>query len=929
MKPRFLAPYAVVWAALLAGCSALQVDVDVYKGALLNQKEVQQRQYAYLAISAKPMIERLRQQATQELQACAKTCDRQEALQQAEAFLLEVLQIYGGTNADLKAVQSAAAEERGIDALTKALANAYAMPSEKPAEKDLRQRKVDAATARLNEVLIYFAQRILFMVNHETLFQKLGPAQGDNLQSYKSVLQSLANTLLVHANDLQRQAERELLQGNRARIENAAIERAFRVTPALTFDRLAAQFATLPAAARPVSAPEAPEAPDPHAEAKRRLTALELNQKSEQDSHRQYQEGLAGLIAAVQTLQGDARKLVPGLVAPLSATESRAQAQDRQAIAALYPARPADDNDRTELGALAPLRTWLERERSASVAVERKQRLARALAHLEADKSRLLADVAQATLKSELLTMLQRRLDQDLSLASSQLADHAAQAQRTNQAVQNLRQEIRRLDNGFEHARQAAAKVQTSSAEADKVKAVLAHVRPTVLAQADAAKVTDAAGVHALLKHELAGLLTAPGSGAPPREHIALTLDKVSALRAPVGTTCAGLQTVLADDPVGTDACAGPNQMDVVDSLIASLRAQRVQALASGNDGAAADLLAAINAAYDQRTAMIYLRPASDYLRSVHSASDLQEAAEPQFRNMLNDWWRYLKPNLMGNNDGDEARRKLELEKLYWQNINRVTLGGGGATNFVVAKDDVGNWYVKAYGSDPEAIFKSATQLAMFNAGSRLNVNLMQRYNLQSQLDTSTDSGEKERLGAQLDRLDSQDGRPLLALQTRYARQYADNTLQTGARLHQQLAMLATGVSQLVETATGRSDTCRVADLQRGLEGLDKQWLEPPRGQLGTLLSNPGAAEPVALVISYERVIQAALTALHLYGGKVYQALDESPAANCDAAWRRGVAQRARDLASTALLGIARERRSTVERYEDALVNITEVATQK
>lgn len=926
MNLRILAPICLTLAALLAGCSALQVDVDVYKGALLNQKEVQQRQYAYLAISAKPMIERLHEQALQEVKACNLVCGRQETLTRVQAFLKEVLDIYSGENTDLKAAQRTSTGTRGISALTKELADAYAMQFETELERRDRKQKIDAATERLNETLIYFAQRILFVVNHETLFQELGQDEAGSVQSYKSVLQSLANTLLVHANDLQRQSERELAQGKRALAEIEAIQSAFRVSPAITFDRLAARLAAPPSPAQPASAPV--EA-DPQAEAKRRLAAMELDQKNDLARHREYQDGLAGLVAAVQTVQGDARKLLPRLLAPLSATESRAQAQDRQAIAALYPPDPADDNDRTELGALAPMRAWLDRERSASVAVERKQRLARALQHLETEKSRLLADVAQATLKSDLLKMVQQRLDQDLSLASSQLNDHAAEAKRTDQAVQSLRRDIRRLDANFERARQAAAKVQATTAEADKAKSVLAHVRTAVLAQADAARVTDAAGVHALLKHELARQLKTPVSGGPAPGDIALTLDKLSSLQAPASTTCSVQQAKGVARTVESDACAGLSQMEVVDNLIASLRAQRVQALASGNSAAAADLLTAINAAYDQRTAMIYLRPASDYLRSVHSASDLQEAAEPQFRNMLNDWWRYLRPSLFGKGDGDEARRKLELEKLYWQNINRVTLGGGGATNFVVAKDDVGNWYVKAYGSDPEAIFKSATQLAMFNAGARLNVNLMQRHDLQSRLDASTDSGERERLGAQLDRLDSQDGRPLLALQTRYARQYADDTVQTGARLHEQLSRMTANVSAVIDNTTGRAESCLVADMQLGLEGLDKQVLEPSRGQLGTLLSNPGAAEPTALVGSYERVMQAALTAMHLYGGKVYRALDESPAANCAAAWRRQVAERARQLVRDALLESARNRLRTVERYEDALVNITEVATQK
>ena len=38
-----------------------------------------------------------------------------------------------------------------------------------------------------------------------------------------------------------------------------------------------------------------------------------------------------------------------------------------------------------------------------------------------------------------------------------------------------------------------------------------------------------------------------------------------------------------------------------------------------------------------------------------------------------------------------------EIDKQFWQNINRVRVAGAGATNYVVAKDDIGNWYVKRY----------------------------------------------------------------------------------------------------------------------------------------------------------------------------------------------------------------------------------------
>lgn len=49
--------------AAIVGCSALQIDVDVYKGPLASQREVQLRQFSTLAIAAKPLLAELRNDA--------------------------------------------------------------------------------------------------------------------------------------------------------------------------------------------------------------------------------------------------------------------------------------------------------------------------------------------------------------------------------------------------------------------------------------------------------------------------------------------------------------------------------------------------------------------------------------------------------------------------------------------------------------------------------------------------------------------------------------------------------------------------------------------------------------------------------------------------------------------------------------------------
>ena len=321
--------------------------------------------------------------------------------------------------------------------------------------------------------------------------------------------------------------------------------------------------------------------------------------------------------------------------------------------------------------------------------------------------------------------------------------------------------------------------------------------------------------------------------------------------------------------------------MEAIDELIASLRAQRVAALANGDSDKAADMHAAINVAYEQRAAMVYLRPSSDYLLSVHSASALQNKSEAIYRNMLDDWLRYLNPKEL-QSDLDAARR-IELEKLYWQNINRVTLDGGGFTNFVIAKDDVGNWYVKAYSSDPEAIYKSAINLALFNAGAKLNTNLLQRQKLQEPLETSTDPAERERIETRLDNMTEQESRPLMTLRARYAKQYETATIDGGKVLYSQLVGTGTAASKAVDAAfvgagNDVGSSCTADTLKPALSGLEDTHLKEPRERLKKLIDEPNSAAGGKLAEAYEGAILSGLVSMNAYSRGAGRALNDAAA---------------------------------------------------
>jgi len=169
---------------------------------------------------------------------------------------------------------------------------------------------------------------------------------------------------------------------------------------------------------------------------------------------------------------------------------------------------------------------------------------------------------------------------------------------------------------------------------------------------------------------------------------------------------------------------------DVTDVMLASLRYQHIEAVKEyGPDHPRAQNLAAaieLNNAY--RSGMVYIRPASAFLRNSYPATVLQnDPVTGAWRNMLTDQALRQLP-FYGAAIQDEATRTTEfIDKQFWQSVNQVRVAGAGDTNYVIAKDDVGNWYVKSYASDPKQIFQSARNLALFASGPAGGAALLSR----------------------------------------------------------------------------------------------------------------------------------------------------------------------------------------------------------
>lgn len=192
---------------------------------------------------------------------------------------------------------------------------------------------------------------------------------------------------------------------------------------------------------------------------------------------------------------------------------------------------------------------------------------------------------------------------------------------------------------------------------------------------------------------------------------------------------CVLRQHPMPIDPVGIDRSMLPDRptiKDVRDVWITLLEYEHDLALRDGDEARANEIMEAIKAAREKRESMIFIRPAMAYLRTSFPATSLQNNPNLTWDNMLGGHMMRSIPfapqigEFLNPDAKRDARINAEIDKQFWQNINRVRVAGGGRTNYAVVKDDIGNWYVKGYSSNPEDIIQSAKNLALFSAGGKM-----------------------------------------------------------------------------------------------------------------------------------------------------------------------------------------------------------------
>lgn len=163
----------------------------------------------------------------------------------------------------------------------------------------------------------------------------------------------------------------------------------------------------------------------------------------------------------------------------------------------------------------------------------------------------------------------------------------------------------------------------------------------------------------------------------------------------------------------GLEQVQTANPRETVDLAVSRLRGQQVEATLAGDTERRNRIESAIQLLLSHRAGMVPLVPSASYLRNSMPATSLSEGInEKDEANML--WQAFLRalPDTRAN---AEEKMRLDMDKQYWQPVNRVRVSGSGDVNQVLAKDDVGNWYVKSFDTDKKVMFESMKKLALYN----------------------------------------------------------------------------------------------------------------------------------------------------------------------------------------------------------------------
>ncbi len=655
---------------------------------------------------------------------------------------------------------------------------------------DRRSENAERELRRLQNGLVNFATKLLFVANNERLLARSNASEDDNIRKSVLLLQAVGNSLRIQADELAQRFEHgEKLGRHAAENEVAGVQRALtRFSGGGEYIRTLLDEFTQDASRK--AGTQQNEVAIRDAVVKRAEAALKTYREAlglaegvKPDLDAKPLEITAdgkGLKAFKQKVDEAKGTVLRGYIARRGPLDAFALTAGTTTAAEPDYNTGAVDADNLRIStapaiqkALAPadgsvpkpgnetlnaFKTWLDTEISAfSAETPRQKVFTAARAYLEgAARVKLVSDIdtrvaAQPDPKKvsldDLFTIIRALLDnrrnevfQDPIMVAAgrnaNSADNAFAAE--DRRIEALRKEARDTEAQAEVARrsatQAAGATDDYNNTVNRLGTALTALAPELVS------VTPATAYSVVMAKLQAELRDARAKSSANDVEALQDAIRILATRKPpdsaepkrIATYRAASDQRLFAEPESNAYrplfSRRESAKDVLDRMIAVLREEHLQAVREGGtDGARARNVAqAIEAAYTHRAGMAYLRPASAYLRSSYTATSLQDNSLG-WRNRLTEMGLRSTP-LIGSlveNSKEDRKTIDEIDKQFWQNINRVQLTGSGRTNYVLAKDDVGNWYVRGYSADPKDIIKSASGLAKFHLGARLDANLL------------------------------------------------------------------------------------------------------------------------------------------------------------------------------------------------------------
>lgn len=330
--------------------------------------------------------------------------------------------------------------------------------------------------------------------------------------------------------------------------------------------------------------------------------------------------------------------------------------------------------------------------------------------------------------------------------------------------------------------------------------------------------------------------------------------------------------------------------LSTLERVEAYLNYRRIDALQRGapvgttTNTVAQDADYALAALMQRRERMSYIRPASMYLRSALATTAQQADPALEWSNLLTATFKRL---IRGETENSKAAAavRADLDKSFWQNVNQVRVSAGGTSNFAIAKDDVGNWYVKAMGSDPAKMVAAAKNLALYNLGGRVDTNFLRVDELRNKQQRSAQDNEE--MESLLDRKNGASatayGNTLQVFEANHAKTV--KALLTSVQDDLKLKALHTAL-QARWAATYADSTPRLAAVNGTLDAApvlslhDKALSAADNGMAGTAGASPSSAliDTLALLAQQRSLLKTQLTGLALLTASELTAVNEQQA---------------------------------------------------